>query len=74
MRKNTCPYIDSCNRCTHKTLTLEKKAPICVYSNSLKCQLYNEWLDKIKSLRKLPNDVLIDIKNTVEGYNRRWIK
>ena len=74
MKKNICPYLDSQNRCTHKTFCVEKKAPYCIYSNALKCRLYNEWESKIKLITKLPSYVLKDIENSVRLYKRRWFK
>ena len=74
MKKHLCPYINSQNKCTHKTFETNKKGKICIYNNPLKCRWYNEWLDKTKSLRTLPVHVLEDIRNTVELYKQRWAK
>lgn len=58
MRKNTCPYIDSQGRCTHKLPKVEKrskdKLPICPFNKANKCELYLEWLNQLKSRHGLP--------------------
>jgi hypothetical protein len=73
MKKNICPYLGISEKCVHSSSTYNK-SPICPYNNPLKCRMYNEWISKTSSLRKLPSTVLNDIRNTMEEYQRRWIK
>lgn len=59
MKQNICPYLDSQNRCTHKLPKIQKymnkRLPDCVFLKANKCELYNYWLEQIKSIRKLEN-------------------
>ena len=74
MKNNTCPYLDSQNRCTHKIREKTKKSPHCQYNNQNKCRYYNEWADKLKSLRIAKNEDEATIRTWVEEMKRRWIK
>lgn len=57
--KNKCPYIDSCKRCTHKVnfcflRSKSKHKPNCPYNNPIKCEMYQLWIKRRKSLKNVP--------------------
>lgn len=74
MKKNTCPYLDSQNRCTHKLPKTAKGFPNCIYSNPLKCRMHNEWLESTKSLRMAKNNDEAIIRKWVEDFKSRCNK
>lgn len=48
--KHKCPFLDSCDRCTHKMMNLEvnKKLVDCPFNNPNKCKWHNQWEKEIK--------------------------
>lgn len=67
--KNKCPYIDCCDRCTHKIKPRRpqtKHIPDCPYNNPKKCPMYVDWL---KSLRKANRELPTTLRSeTYEGH------
>lgn len=66
MKNNNCPFLDSQNRCTHKKPLVKnrdnsKKLPNCPFSNPIKCELYNSWLNELKFIRTATKPLEIDI-------------
>lgn len=65
MRKNTCPYIDSQERCTHKQkstqLRTREDLTICPFNKAIKCKMYLEWLNQLKARHGIPKREMEEI-------------
>jgi len=74
MKKHLCPYIDSQSRCTHIHNGLKGKHGKCIFNNAIKCQMYIDWINGIKSLRLPKKELEQDIRKGLEMYKQRWDK
>lgn len=74
MKKHLCPYIDTQGRCTHIHNGFKETGGRCPFNNALKCPMYNEWINQLKSLRIDYKGLNEDVKKGLEMYKQRWIK
>lgn len=66
MKKNSCPYIDPQERCTHKFTKMQKTSkkhpPNCVFNKANRCDLYKLWLKEKRLFTEANNSLKLALE------------